>query len=197
MLMLKNNNGWTPLMIAAHKGHLGVVEELLIAGASVNQTHVNVCTALMTDRNNCLKIKKILEQFLEVKNWISINKEVLVKKISDTLHEANSADLSKEQKIIKLLLENFQDKIEKNNELNPKIVTFLKKEFINSLIFENEKYSLLHMAVFNDMGELVNHLVHEWSIDINYKDTVELSAWQHACFFYKKKMLWPLKNMIN
>ncbi|WP_375317014.1 hypothetical protein [Spiroplasma endosymbiont of Virgichneumon dumeticola] len=77
------------------------------------------------------EVRKILKQFLEVKNWISTNKESLVKEISDTSHEINSDNLSKEQKIIELL-KIFQDKIEKN-ELNPKIVTFLKKEFINSL----------------------------------------------------------------
>ncbi|MBP1525188.1 MAG: hypothetical protein H9Q65_00730 [Spiroplasma ixodetis] len=105
--------------------------------------------------------------------------------------------LEKEESVIDSL-EYLQNEIKKLNEKNnSNIENFWQKEVINSLVFDELNYSLLHIAVINYWQKLVTYLVNKWPIDIDYKDNSGNSAWNHACLLLQKKLLWQLKIMIS
>jgi len=53
----KNENGWTPLMVAAFNGDQYACQTLLSLGADINQTNLNGTTTLMYAKNYCSRIK--------------------------------------------------------------------------------------------------------------------------------------------
>ncbi|WP_425380984.1 hypothetical protein [Spiroplasma endosymbiont of Polydrusus pterygomalis] len=70
----------------------------------------------------------------------------------------------------------------------------LKREFINNLIFGEENYSILHIAVLNDWLNLVFSLISNWLIDVNYKDNSGNTAWNYACMLLQPKIVLLIKT---
>ncbi|WP_400255403.1 hypothetical protein [Spiroplasma endosymbiont of Cleonymus obscurus] len=95
-------------------------------------------------------------------------------------------------------MQNYEDYINKKTKnIDGQLNLFFKKEFINSLKFEEENYSLLHIAVLNDWQKLVTYLVTKWSVDIDYKDSSGNSAWNHACMLLKKENALAIKSKVQ
>lgn len=51
----RNNNGWSPIIVASYNGNIDVVERLLSLGADVNDVNYNGTSVLMYAKDFCIK----------------------------------------------------------------------------------------------------------------------------------------------
>lgn len=178
----QNQYGNTALICATAKGDLPIVNTLLTQGADINVRNDEDKTALIYAKEKShIKIENILNIFLKIK--------VLIIKFYQEFEKQITKKNNSQQLIIDLLSA-FQEQIEKNNTnqtLALDIMQFLKKEFINNLYFEEENYSLLHIAVLHNWEKLVIHLVNKWPINVDYEDTSGNSPWNYACLLLQKQ----------
>ncbi|WP_338959791.1 ankyrin repeat domain-containing protein [Spiroplasma endosymbiont of Tiphia femorata] len=193
----KDWDGNTSLILAAENGRIEIFNILLLYKAHVYDKNQGGFTALTCSIKNKDLIIKTFKEFLKFKNEIMISKGNCYEKIIYIIKGDDDNWLEKEESVIDSL-KYLQNEIKKLNEKNnSNIENFWQKEVINSLVFDELNYSLLHIAVINDWQKLVTYLINKWPIDIDYKDNSGNSAWNHACLLLQKKLLWQLKIMIS
>ncbi|WP_339041993.1 ankyrin repeat domain-containing protein [Spiroplasma endosymbiont of Apeira syringaria] len=146
----KDCDGNTPLMFAAENGRIEIFNILLLYKAHVYHKNQGGFTALTCSIKNKNLIIKTFKEFLKFKNEIMIFKGNCYEKIIYIIKGDDDNWLEKEESVIESL-EYLQNEIKKLNEKNnSNIEIFWQKEVINSLVFDELNYSLLHIAVIND-----------------------------------------------
>ncbi|WP_338961611.1 MULTISPECIES: ankyrin repeat domain-containing protein [unclassified Spiroplasma] len=187
-------DGNTSLMLAAENGRIEIFNILLLYKAHVYHKNQGGFTALTCSIKNKNLIIKTFKEFLKFKNEIMIFKGNCYEKIIYIIKGDDDNWLKKEESVIDSL-EYLQNEIKKLNEKNnSNIEIFWQKEVINSLVFDELNYSLLHIAVINDWQKLVTYLINKWPIDVDYKDNSGNSAWNHACLLLQKEIALTIKN---
>ncbi|WP_342277198.1 ankyrin repeat domain-containing protein [Spiroplasma endosymbiont of Nebria brevicollis] len=186
-----NYVGWNDqntCITAATNNRIEMVRMLLGAGANVNNVGKTTapCSTLVNKRE---ETKKTWEQFFETKKIVEMEELYFYEKIMEI-----SNNWANNEQLIINLLNNFQIKLQKIENLDSDIVNFLKKEFINNFKIDDEKYSLLHIAALYNMKELTKYLVGEWPTDIDLTDKSQNSAWDHACLLWRKEIAFAIKN---